>query len=964
MATPPALLPSTILPPPKPLDTSGNAWLGWKTWKTNERVVPETFYIIEQNVPVTLSGSVAQRLGFICRVQHIEVDELYPPAQPFAEVFSGLGELKGYEYEIKLKPGAVGVIVPARRIPVALEGKTRAELQRMEDQGVITKVTEPTEWSSHMVTVVKGDKVRICLDPTALNQAILRENYPMPTLEDVAPRLAGAKFFSTLDAASGFWQIRLSESSSKLCTMSTPYGRYRFLRMPFGIASAPEVFQAAMHRVLEGLSCVAVVMDDVLVWGRTKDEHDYSLKLVLSRCQQHNLRLNPKKSAFLQPEVRYLGHILTTEGLRLDPERVQDILGMPEPSNKKELQVFLGTMNFVQRFIPNMSVVTAPLRTLLRKDIAWVWTEAQQKSFDTLRQSLTKAPVLAFFNPKKPFVLSVDASQLGVGAVLMQDGRPIAFSSRSLTEAQQNYAQIEKEMLAIVHGCTKFHDYVFGRAEVIVETDHRPLVPILSKPLHQCPLRLQRMRLTLQRYPIKLVYKPGKELFLADALSRFPSKVSMCEETDQFQVNVLEFVSASEARLKSILEATNNDTVLSQLREYALTSWPDNKHEVPEVIRPYWPYQEEIHAQDGLLFRSNKVIIPSSIKAEILALLHVAHPGADKMKARARSVMFWPCMASDIEQFCRNCKVCQKHQPRNAKMPLLSHEVPNLPWEAVGMDLFFYGGRQFAIIVDFYSFFFEIKEFRHTTANQLKSWCAELFSVHGLPLKLCSDNGPPFNSTEFKDFLYGLGINHVTSSPYHPRSNGMTERAVQEAKKLLKKCSLRTPDFHMALLEWRNTPRDAVLKSPVQRLMGRQTRTLLPVPASHLVPEIVPNRAVHNRLQEIRQRQRIYYNRHSRNLPPLSPGQRVTAYDTHEKTWAPAVFLRPAETPRSVVLKTEEGHEIRRTREHLRDAPSHPEENPCAGSERLDDAQPAQELRRSTRPRREPCRYPQPERPL
>ncbi|XP_037571213.2 uncharacterized protein LOC119453257 [Dermacentor silvarum] len=735
---------------------------------SNERVVPETFYIIEQSVPVTLSGSVAERLGFICRVQHIEVDELYPPAQPFAEVFSGLGELKGYEYEIKLKPGAVGVIVPARIIPVALEGKTRAEFQRMEDQGVITKL-RPQKFSKQQ------------------------------------------------------W-----------------------------------------HRVLEGLSCVAVVMDDVLVWGRTKDEHDYSLKLVLSRCQQHNLRLNPKKSAFLQPEVRYLGHILTTEGLRLDPERVEDILGMPEPSNKKELQVFLGTMNFVQRFIPNMSVVTAPLRTLLRKDIAWVWTEAQQKSFDTLRQSLTKAPVLAFFNPKKPFILSVDARQSGVGAVLMQDGRPIAFSSRSLTEAQQNYAQIEKEMLAIVHGCTKFHDYVFGQAEVIVETDHRPLVPILSKPLHQCPLRLQRMRLTLQRYPIKLVYKPGKELFLADALSRFPSKVSMCEETDQFQVNVLEFVSASEARLKSILAATNNDTVLSQLREYALTSWPDNKHEVPEVIRPYWPYQEEIHAQDGLLFRSNKVI----------------------------------------------------------------------------------------------------KEFRHNTANQLKSWCAELFSVHGLPLKLCSDNRPPFNSTEFKDLLYGLAITHVTSSPYHPRSNGMTERAVQEAKKLLKNCSLRTPDFHMALLEWRNTPRDAVLKSPVQRLMGRQTRTLLPVPASHLVPEIVPNRAVHNRLQEIRQRQRIYYNRHSRDLPPLSPGQIVTAYDTHEKTWAPAVFLRPAETPRSVVLKTEEGQEIRRTREHLREALSHPEESPCAGSERLDDAQPAQELRRSTRPRREPCRYPQPERPL
>ncbi|XP_077550770.1 uncharacterized protein LOC144164070 [Haemaphysalis longicornis] len=281
------------------------------------------------------------------------------------------------------------------------------------------------------------------------------------------------------------------------------------------------------------------------------------------------------------------------------------------------------------------------------------------------------------------------------------------------------------------------------------------------------------------------------------------------------------------------------------------------------------------------------------------------------------------------------------------------------------MDLFFYEGRQFAIIVDFYSFFFEIREFRHTTANLLKSWCTEIFAVHGLQLKLCSDNGPPFNGTEFKEFLHGLGVSHVTSSPYHPRSNGMTERGVQEAKKLLKKCSLRTPYFHMALLEWRNTPRDAVLKSPVQRLMGRQTRTLLPVPTSHLVPEVVPNRAVQNRLQEIRQRQRIYYNGGSRNLPPLSSGQRVTTYDTHEKTWTPAVFLRPAETPRSLVVKTEEGQELRRTREHLREAPTpHRDESPPAGSEQQDDAQPAQELRRSTRARREPCRYPQPERQL
>lgn len=367
----------------------------------NNRKCEEEFFVVDQDVAVTLSGAVAERLGLIYRVQKVETEELYSPAQPFADIFSGLGQLKDVEYSIKLKPGSVGTVVPARRVPVALQEKVLMELQRMEQQGVITKVTEPTEWSSHMVTVVKKDKVRICLDPTALNRELLRENYPMPTLEDIVPRLSGAKFFSTLDAASGFWQIKLTEESSKICTMSTPYGRYRFLRMPFGISSAPEIFQAAMHRLLDGLPGVAVVMDDILVWGKTRDEHDCHLTLLLTRCREHNLRLNLKKCTFLQTEVRYLGHILTTQGLRIDPERVQAILEIPEPKTSKQLQVFLGTVNFVQRFIPNMSVLTEPLRELLRKDNAWVWTEKQQASFEALRQILITAPVLSYFDLEK-----------------------------------------------------------------------------------------------------------------------------------------------------------------------------------------------------------------------------------------------------------------------------------------------------------------------------------------------------------------------------------------------------------------------------------------------------------------------------------------------------------------------------------------------------------------------------------
>ncbi|XP_040079262.2 uncharacterized protein LOC115324209 [Ixodes scapularis] len=505
----------------------------------------------------------------------------------------------------------------------------------------------------------------------------------------------------------------------------------------------------------------------------------------------------------------------------------------------------------------------------------WVWTERQQSSFKTLRKSLIKAPVLAYFEQGKPVTLSVDTSQTGVGAVIIQSGHPIAYSSRSLTDTQQKYAQIEKEALAIVHGCSKVKDYILGHSSVTVESDHKPQEAIFRKPLCDRPLRLQRMRLMHQRYPITVQYKPGKELFLADALSRFPTKTMLKDESDQFQVNIVSTLSVSDARLHDILQATENDAAFVQLREYASASWPAEKRDVPEELQTYWNYRDEMHVEDGLVCKSNKVI----------------------------------------------------------------------------------------------------KELRQSTASSVVSACAEVFATHGIPAKLCSDNGPPFNSYNFKDFVSKFRIIHVTSSPHHPRSNGMAERAVQEAKKLLTRCSYNTLDFCSALLEWRNSPRDNLLKSPVQRLMGRQTRTLLPVPDCCLEPAIVPPKEVHKRLQEIRSKQRTFYNR-TKALPELQDGQQVSAFDTISHTWSPAVVMRRAGPPRSFVIETGDGRVLRRTREHLRVLPPRQQqlvttaaaestrrqvrEEPSTGAPPSQDP-PTQELRRSSRQRRSPVRYPRPE---
>lgn len=909
------------------------------------------FFVVKEPVQATLSGELSQTLGLIKLVGAVTESQLYEAARPFEDTFKGLGELRGVVYHMRVHQGSQGIVKPARSIALALRDKVKTELDRMEANGVITPVTEPTEWASQMVVVVKKEKIRICLDPVDLNKALKREHYHMPTLEDIVTNIENAKYFSTLDAATGFWQIRLDKPSSYLCTMSTPYGRYRFLRMPFGIATAPEVFQRAMHQVFQGLAGVEVVMDDILVWGSTKEEHDARLRSVLQRCEEVNLKLNLAKCQFCKTEVRYLGFVLTNNGLTIDPKRAEDILAVQVPENAKELKTFLGMVNYVARFIPNMSEISSPLRDLLKKDNAWIWTPKQQESFEHLRKALTEAPVLAYYDKRQPLVLQVDASQHGVGAVVLQSGQPLAYSSRSLTEVQERYAQIEKEMLAIVHGCTRFHDYVFAQPCILVESDHRPLEAIFKKPLHQCPLRLQRMRLTLQKYSLKIQYKPGKEMFIADALSRFPSKEKMPEE-EHFQVNIVQELAVSTERLQQIQQETSQDEDLRTLREYASTSWPEDKSAVPENIRAYWPYRDEIHTGDDILFRSNRLIIPSSMRNQVLDLLHAAHGGTEKMKQRARDVMYWPGMSTDIEETAERCVLCRKHKPRNQRLPMMSHDVPELPWQAVGMDLFHQAGEVFVIMVDFYSFYFELRRLKQTTAEAVIKFCQEVFATHGLPNKLVSDNGPPFNSHKFAEFMKQCRVTHITSSPHYPRSNGMAERAVQEAKKLLSKTPYDTKEFFSALLEWRNMPRDKLLQSPVQRLMGRRTRTQLPTHRKLLEPETLPPQQVAARLRDIRQRQQKYYNCGTRSLDQLHPGSTVSVFDSRTSQWSPAIVVTHDPAPRSYIVATEDGNQLRRTREHLRAHSSTTEETmpQPTGPQPL-------APRRSTRQRRKPRRY-------
>ena len=360
----------------------------------------------------------------------------------FPKLFQGLGNL-GEEYEIKLKPDAKAfALFTPRRVPLPLRGKVTAELNRMETMGVISKVDIPTPWCAGMVVAPKkSGSVRICVDLKPLNQSVLREVHPLPKVDDTLAQLAEAKLFSKLDANSGFWQIPLSPTSRLLTTFITPTGRYCFNKLPFGIASAPEHFQKRMSNILSDLTGVVCQMDDVLVFGRNRAEHDACLLAALQKIENAGATLNKEKCKFSKTSIKFLGHLIDQTGIRADLEKTAAIRNMRAPTTVPELRHFVGMVNQLGKFTPHLAHLTQPLRELLSKNTAWVWGPSQTKAFSLVKEEQSKPTTLALYDPKVPTKISADASSYGLGAVLMQkhasEWRPVAFTSRSMSETEK-----------------------------------------------------------------------------------------------------------------------------------------------------------------------------------------------------------------------------------------------------------------------------------------------------------------------------------------------------------------------------------------------------------------------------------------------------------------------------------------------------------------------------------------------
>ena len=539
-------------------------------------------------------------------------------------------------------------------------------------------------------------KVRICVDYTHLNQAVKQERHILPTVEHILAQMSGATVFSKLDANCGFHQIRLTEDSKPLTTFIMPFGRYCYNRLPFGINSGPEHFQMQIHRVLENQPGVACIMDDMVVYGKDLREHDERLNQVLDRLSKANITLNEGKCEFRKEEISCLGQIVGKNGVKLDPAKVSAVVSMEAPQNISELRRFLGMVNQLGKFLPNLATVTEQLRGLLSIRSNWYWGQPQEHAFNEIKQTLSSSPVLSLYDPTLPTKVTANSSSYGLGAVLTQqqpDGRwsPVAYASHSLTPTERHYVQIEKEALAATWASSKFQDYLIG-ITFTLETDHKPLVPLLgtAKSLDQLPPRLQRMKMRLMRFSYNIRHVPGKELYTADTLSRAPvAEVSaiddLTKEIDIFVNVVTQGLPATDTRLEEIKCHQLEDETCQEVSKYVRHGWPE-KDNLKGVVRHYWPYRAQLTIVNSLLMYESRIVIPSALRQEVLEKLHEGHRGIVKCRRRAIQSVWWPGISKNVKELIDNCRICCQ-TTKNHPEPLIPTPMPGREFQLISRNL-------------------------------------------------------------------------------------------------------------------------------------------------------------------------------------------------------------------------------------------------------------------------------------
>ncbi|CAH8568978.1 unnamed protein product [Schistosoma guineensis] len=759
----------------------------------------------------------------------------------------GLGECTKAKALLTLKPEAAPVFRPKRPVPYAALPIVEQELQRLQQMGVIEPVNF-SNWAAPIVVVKKSNgSVRLCADySTGLNGALQSHQYPLPLPEDLFAKLNGGRYFAKLDLSDAYLQIPVSDESKDLLTINTHKGLFRYNQLPFGVKTAPSIFQQIMDTMLQGIPGAAAYLDDIIITAVDKMDLQKKLDQVLERIADYGFRLRAEKCDFYMQQVRYLGFIIDKDGRRPDPENIEAVNTMPRPRDVTTLRSFLGLVSHYGTFLPDLHRLRAPLNNLLQKNSRWNWSADCQASFEKIKQLLTSDLLLTHYDPSLPIVVASDASNYGVGAVISHifpdgSGKAISHAARSLTTTERNYSQIEKEALSIIFAVKKFHKMIYGRHFTLI-TDHKPLLAVFGSkkgiPVHTAN-RLQRWATTLLGYDFKIKYQSTTAFGQADALSRLIGSQSKTpEETLVANIKAEEevhrvlddAVNGLPVTFETIKKITESDKILSSVKCYLLTKWPNNR--LDGELLQYFRRRDSLMVVDSCIMFGDRIVIPKLLRHKVLKQFHSGHPGISKMKSLARSYAYWPSMDKDIENKCRNCSSCIQAAKNPSKCEPQRWPMPAGPWVRLHAD--FAGpiqGKMFLIIVDAFTKWPEVYIMPNCTTSETIRKLSTLFSSFGVPETLVTDNGSQFAAESFKHFCRTNGINHLRSPPYHPQSNGQAERFVDTFKRALLKGGGEGATEQVItkfLTSYRSTPNPNVQdgKSPAEAMFGRRIRTV------------------------------------------------------------------------------------------------------------------------------------------
>lgn len=760
-------------------------------------------------------------------------------SRKFSKVFSPhLGKFTGGTLRLDLQEGAKPKFCKARSVPFALSRGVEAELDRLVMENILSPVSY-SSWSTPIVPVAKKNgTIRICGDyKITLNPVLLIDKYPLPRIEELFSKLQGGVEFSKIDLSQAYQQIELDDESKKLTTINTHKGLFVYNRLPFGVASAPAMFQRIMEQVLAGLDGVVCFLDDILITGKNRGSHLQKVEIVLNRLQKSGFTVALNKCELFKDSVHYLGYTIDRYGLHTCKEKVRAIVEAPEPQNITQLRSFLGFVNFYNKFIPNAASVLRPLYNLLKKNVTFNWSEECTMAYKKIKDIVSSAPILEHYDPGLPVKLTVDSSYYGVGAtiahVIDNQEKPISFASLTLSSSQQKYSQVEKEALAIVFGVKKFYQYLYGR-KFTIKTDAKCLVTLFGNKKGIPPLatnRLQRWALILSNFVYDIEYVQSKNNN-ADYFSRLPLK----EELKEFdcESSYLNYI-ASNTDLPIVWEQIKNETqrdkILAQVCKYVNMGWPKK---LSLVFKPYINYKNNFSVVDGCLMLGHKVVVPCTLQKNVLNQLHNAHFGMVKTKSLARSYVWWPRISYDIENLVTSCEYCLKSKSDPPKSPLKNWDYPERAWERIHID--FLGpifDKYILVLVDAHTKWLEAVVTSNTKSSSTINILRDIFARFGLPFFLVSDNATTFKSNEFQTFLGKNGIKFLEISPFHPASNGQAENAVKTVKQALTKVIKKTSidelnrSLNNFLLSYRIAPHCSTGKSPASLMFQRNIRSVL-----------------------------------------------------------------------------------------------------------------------------------------